>query len=235
VTINAGKRYEGKVRLASRVLLVLGAEGRIVRGRPRGSWTGATHRWSTAARWLGGPIEELDVDAARAELVRRWLARFGPGTVEDVRWWTGWTLGATRQALAALDTVEVDLDGEPGLVLAADEAPLRSPKPWVALLPGLDPTTMGWKQRAWYLGAHKAEVFDRAGNGGPTVWVDGRIVGAWAQRKDGRVVTHLLEDLPKTRRSQVDAAARRLQDVLDEIRVLPRFPAPLDKALVAAP
>jgi hypothetical protein len=235
VTINAGKRYEGKVRLASRVLLVLGAEGRIVRGRPRGSWTGATHRWSTAARWLGGPIEELDVDAARAELVRRWLARFGPGTVEDVRWWTGWTLGATRQALAALDTVEVDLDGEPGLVLAADEAPVRSPKPWVALLPGLDPTTMGWKQRAWYLGAHKAEVFDRAGNGGPTVWVDGRIVGAWAQRKDGRVVTHLLEDLPKTRRSQVDAAARRLQEVLDEIRVLPRFPAPLDKALVAAP
>ena len=233
VTLSPGKRYEAKVRVASRVLLVLGAEGRIVRGRPRGSWTGATHRWATTARWLGGPLEELDTDAARAELVRRWLARFGPGTVADVRWWTGWTLGATRQALAALDTVEVDLDGEPGVVLAEDEDPAPAVEPWVALLPGLDPTTMGWKQRDWYLGPHKAQVFDTAGNGGPTVWVDGRIAGAWAQRKDGRVVTHLLEDLPRARRAQVDAEAARLQALLDEIRVLPRFPAPLDKALVA--
>ena len=53
--------------------------------------------------------------------------------------------------LAALDTVAVDLDGEAGLVLAGDEAPVAAPEPWVALLPGLDPTAMGWPARDWYL------------------------------------------------------------------------------------
>jgi hypothetical protein len=233
LTMNAGKRYEAKIRLASRVLVVLGADGRIVRARPRGAWTGATHRWCTTERWLGSPLADVDPDEARAELLRRWLERFGPGTVTDLAWWTGWSLGTTRQALAGLDTVDVDLDGAPGLVLAGDERAVRSPKPWAALLPGLDPTTMGWKERDWYLGAHKAQVFDTAGNGGPTVWVDGRIVGAWAQRRDGRVVHHLLEDLPPAGRALVDQQVARLQALLDDIRVLPRFPAPLDKELAA--
>ena len=233
VVVSPGKRYEAKVRLSSRVLLVLGADGRIVRGRPRAAWTGATHRWATTERWLGAPLAEVEPEHARAELLRWWLARFGPGTVADLKWWTGWNLGTTRAAVARLDTVEVDLDGEPGLVLAEDEDPPARAEPWVALLPGLDPTSMGWKLRDWYLGPHKAQVFDTAGNAGPTVWVDGRIVGAWAQRKDGRVVHHLLDDLPKARRAQVAAEVDRLQALLDDIRVLPRFPAPLDKQLAA--
>ena len=32
----------------------------------------------------------------------------------------------------------------------------RRPRPWAALLPTLDPTTMGWKERDWYLGAARA-------------------------------------------------------------------------------
>ena len=233
LAMNVGKTYAGTIRLSSRVLLLLGVDGHVVRARPKGSWTGATHRWVPTARWLGAPIEELDPDEARVELVRRWLARFGPGTVRDVQWWTGWTLGATRAALAELDTVEVDLDGEPGLVLAEDEAPAPKARPWVALLPGLDPTPMGWKARDWYLGPHKARVFDTAGNVGPTVWVDGRIVGGWAQREDGRVVTKLLEPVPATRARQVDRAAAVLQELIGKVPSIPRFPAPLDKELRA--
>ena len=62
-----------------------------------------------------------------------------------------------------------------------DPVPLRSPE-WVALLPALDPTVMGWKERSWYLGDHQERLFDRNGNAGPTVWADGRVVGGWAQR-----------------------------------------------------
>jgi hypothetical protein len=150
-----------------------------------------------------------------------------------VQWWTGWTLGATRAAIAELDTVEVDLDGEPGLVLAEDEAPVAKPKPWVALLPGLDPTQMGWKGRAWYLGPHKTRVFDTAGNVGPTVWMDGRIVGGWAQRKDGSIVTKLLEEVPAARAKHVDRAAAALEELIRKVPSIPRFPAPLDKELRA--
>jgi len=151
---------------------------------------GVRHRLATAARAssvaeaAGSVVALHATDAAsvfleaRAELVRRWLHAFGPGTRDDVRWWTGWTVGATRQALAAAGAVEVDLDdGATGYLLGDDLEPVEPPEPWVALLPALDATTMGWKERDWYLGSHRAQLFDTAGNAGPTVWVDGRIVG----------------------------------------------------------
>ena len=122
--------------------------------------------------------------------------RSGPGTRDDIKWWTGWTVGATRKALAAIDAVEVDLEGGgTGYLLPDDLEPVEAPEPWVALLPALDAATMGWKERDWYLDGHRAALFDNAGNGGPTIWVDGRIVGGWAQRRDGEIAPHLLEDV----------------------------------------
>ncbi len=79
--------------------------GRHRAGTAGGSWTGSRYRWMPADVWFGPDQPELPGAAdARAELVRRWLAAFGPATLEDLRWWTGWTLGATRQAVAAVDT-----------------------------------------------------------------------------------------------------------------------------------
>lgn len=48
-------------------------------------------------------------------------------------------------------------------------------------VPGLDITTMGWSDRDFYLGAHRAQVFDTNGNAGPTAWWNGRVVGGWYQ------------------------------------------------------
>jgi hypothetical protein len=236
VVVGAGTKYEQAVNLTSRVLVVMGADGVVVRGRPKGRWTSSQHQWSPIDRWLGGPLAALDPGEAKVALARRWLERFGPGTVADLKWWTGWTLGATRAAVAALDTEPVDLDGEEGLVLAGDGEPTPTPEPWAALLPGLDATVMGWTGRRWYLPeAYGAQVNDGRGNIGPTVWVDGRVVGGWAQRKDGEVVVQLLEDVGRERTGLVGHAVRQLQQALGDLRVTPRFPAPLDKQLVAQP
>jgi hypothetical protein len=103
----------------------------------------------------------------------------------------------------------------------------------VALLPGLDPTTMGWKERSWYLDPEvAAAVFDRNGNGGPTIWVDGRIVGTWVQRRDGTVATRVLADLDPARLPEIDDAAARLQELLGDVRFSVRFPAPVQAALL---
>jgi hypothetical protein len=231
IPMNEGKRYAATVGVAPRVLLLLAADGRVVRGRTSGGWTSSRHLWTRLERWIGAPLPDLPVEEARAALVRAWLDRFGPGTVDDIKWWTGWNMGQTRAALAAVDVEAVDLDGHEGLVLAGDtEVP--PPEPSVTLLPGLDPTTMGWKHREWYLGGHKAKVFDTAGNGGPTVWVDGRIVGGWAQRKTGEVVFRLLEDVGAERAQEVAERAGDLERVLGDARVVVRFPGPLDKELV---
>jgi hypothetical protein len=155
----------------------------------------------------------MSVDVARAELVRRWLRVFGPGTRDDIKWWTGWSLAATKKALAAIDTVEVDLDGgRIGYLLSDDLEPSETPEPWVALLPALDATTMGWTDRDWYLGGYRAALFDNAGNAGPTIWVDGRIVGGWAQRDDGEVGPRLLEDVGVETMRAIDLEAARLAE-----------------------
>jgi hypothetical protein len=227
-----GKAYAARQNVTTWVLFLLAADGRIVRGRPRGSWTSSQYRWSPVDRWLPGGLGELPVPHARAELVRRWLRAYGPGTVTDLRWWTGWTAGQVKQALAAVGPVEVDLGGSTGLVLADDVAPVAAPRPWVALLPALDPTPMGWSQRAWYLGEHGPALFDRSGNVGPTVWSDGRVVGGWAQRAGGEIVYRLLEDVGGETAAAVSSAADRLGTWIGPVRVTPRFRTPLERELI---
>ena len=226
-----GKPYEGGQNVSTRVLFLLGAEGRIIRGRPRGSWTSSQYRWSPIEAWLPGGMADWPTEAAQVELVRRWLAAFGPGTAADLKWWTGLTAGQVKRALAEVGPVEVDLDGTTGLVLPGDREPVRVAEPWVALLPALDPTVMGWTGRGWFLGDHGPALFDRSGNPGPTVWREGRIVGGWAQRKDGEVVFRLLEDVGADAVAAVEAEAERLRAWLGEVRVTPRFRTPLEREL----
>jgi hypothetical protein len=228
-----GTKWEGLVGLSTRVLFLLSTEQRAVRGRPKGGWTSTQYRWLPMDVWLPDGIPRLPAAEARAALLDRWLAAFGPATELDIRWWTGWAASYARAALATIGAVEVELDGGPGWVRAGDDAPVRSPKPWVALLPALDPTTMGWQGRTWYLGPHGPLLFDRNGNAGPTVWVDGRIVGGWAQRSDGDVVHRLLEDVGAEVASAVDDAAAALTAWFGDVRIKPRFPTPLVRELVA--
>lgn len=233
-TLSAGKPYEGTVGLSSRLLFQLAAEGRLIRGRPLGSWLSTQYRWSRTEAWLGGPIERMEAAAGRTELARRWLAAFGPATADDVMWWMGWTRGHTTAALAEVGPVEVDLDdGSVGLVLAGDEDAVDAPTPSVALLPCLDPTAMGWKQRAWQYGAHVSRLFDRNGNVGPSIWWDGRVVGAWAHAPDGTVRTELLEDVGAEATTAVETEAARLATWLGDVRVVARFPGPITKELLA--
>ena len=233
LVVGQGTKWEGTIGLTTRVLFLLATEQKIVRGRPRGGWTSSQYRWSPMSSWLPASAEPLGADEARVVLARRWLQSFGPAPVADLKWWSGLTLGQVRKAVAELDVVEVDLDGAPGVALADDLAPAPSPAPWVALLPALDATTMGWQQRSWYLGEHGKALFDTNGNAGPTVWADGRVVGGWAQRKTGEVVFRLLEDVARRTADAIAAEAARLTEWLGDVRVTPRFATPLQRQLSA--
>ena len=224
-----GKNYGGSSSITTRVLMLLSAERRITRGRPRGGWTSSQYEWAPADP---GPPPGSAADA-RAELARRWLLAFGPAPVSDLQWWTGWTAGQARAALAQLATAGADLGGTPGVVLAGDEEPEPAVEPWAALLPALDPTPMGWRDRGWFLGEHAPALFDRSGNIGPTVWWDGRIVGGWAQHPGGEIVWRLLEDAGAQAAAAIAAEAENLRAWLGPARVTPRFRTPLERELSA--
>ena len=174
---------------------LLAAEERSSAGGRRAPGSTASTLGAPTARWLGTGLERIDPAVAQSELLQLWLRAFGPATETDIRWWTGWTAREARAALAARPHVEVDLGHATGIALADDLASTMPPEPWAALLPTLDPTTMGWKERDWYLGPHASVLFDGNGNAGPTVWWDGRVVGGWSQRRDGEIAYELLEDV----------------------------------------
>lgn len=228
-----GKSWGGQVPVGPRVLTTLSAAGRIVRASNDGGWTTSRPRWASVKSWLGEEIAPRSEADGVARLVEQWLRVFGPGTVADLKWWLGSTLAAVRRALAELDAVEVDLDGQTGYVLGDDLEPTAPVEPWAALLPPLDPTTMGWIERDWYLGPYKAQLFDSTGNAGPTVWWDGRIVGGWRQHTTGEVDLQMLEDVGSQARQALEREAARLTEWFGGTRVLPRFPSPLSKALAA--
>lgn len=225
-----GKKWGGEVGVSTRVLFLLATSGRIVRGRPLGTWRSSQYRWAPIEDWLGGGLAQIEKEEAGVELLERWLRSYGPGTITDLRWWTGWTLGRTRQVLERLDVERVQLDDGDGFVLADD---LDSPDPTAGpvLLPSLDPSVMGWKERDWFLGEHGPVLFDRNGNAGPTVWADGRIVGGWAQNKSGRVVVKLLEDVGSESSAGIEEEAARLESWLGGFVFSPRFRGPLEKEL----
>ncbi|QNN55213.1 winged helix DNA-binding domain-containing protein [Nocardioides mesophilus] len=244
LAMSPGKPYATTAAAHTRVLLGLGFEGAVIRTRPSGSWVSGAYAYAATDTWISpgldgaGPTDPVDpVDPAEerraaVELADLWLRRFGPGTTADLQWWAGWTTALTRHALEGCGAVPVDLDGAPGWVAADDEAPVGDAGPWVAALPSLDPTTMGWKQRAWYLPDSCHEAFDRNGNAGPTLWVDGEVVGAWGQRPDGELRSHYFVDVPARRRAELDAELDRVAGMLAEHRVSVRFPGRIHATLL---
>ena len=229
----AGKSYESTQTITSRVLLVLAAQGKLVRGRPIGTWLSQQYRWVLAEHWLREEADEIGEAAAQAELARLWLAAFGPAPLADLKWWTGWTMTQARRAVAEIGAVEVLLDGGAGLALPGDLDNTAEPGQWAALLPALDPTVMGWSERAWFLGPHSKVLFDVNGNAGPTVWLNGRIVGGWAQRADGEIAIRLLEDVGADHMALIEAELERVGKWLAGVRVIPRFRTPTERELTS--
>jgi len=221
----------GEVWSAARVVTHLGATADIVRGANIGRWAASRPQWTLMRHWLGEIPEWYSPGDGYRELTRRWLRTFGPGTVDDLVWWLGATKTVVRKALSELDAVAVTLDGGgTGWILSDDVEDVADPGSWVALLPPLDPTVMGWQGRDFYLDPHRELVFDGRGNAGATVWADGRIVGVWGQDAAGVVEMRLLERLSARIRRAVDDEAARLTAWLGGVRTGTIYSSPAMRA-----
>jgi len=214
-----GKSYGGSQPLAPRVLVLLGAEGRIMRAENTGHWRTSRPRWAAIEHWLDEVPARTDSQEGYATLTARYLAAFGPATETDIVWWFGATKGIVRQALADIGAVSVDLeDGLVGYVLPDDSDRDAVVDDWAALLPTLDSTSMGWKQRDWYLAPEDVPyLVDTNGNIGTTAWWNGRIVGAWVQDPEGVVSVVTRPGTDDAAVERLAAEAERLTRFLDGV------------------
>lgn len=210
----------GEIWSAPRVLTHLGATADIMRGANTARFPVSRPLWTLTRHWLDDAPTDLESADGYREIVRRWLHSFGPGTEDDIVWWLGSTKTVVRAALAELEAVAVSLDGgDTGWLLPDDVATVPDPGPWVALLPVLDPTIMGWKNRDFYLGPHRNQLFDTRGNAGTTAWVDGRVVGCWIQDAAGVVHVRVLESVSADAQRALDAEAVRLTEWLGGVKI----------------
>jgi len=223
------KTYGAVLHVAPRVLTWLSAKGDVVRTRNAGHWRISRPLWTRMDDWLGAPIIRCKESEGYATLVGRYLRTFGPVTERDLVWWFGATKGAMRQALSDLGAVQVRLErAQTGWVLPYDVDPEPPVEPWAALLPALDPTTMGWKDRDFYVDPDFAPaVFDWAGNAGTTAWWDGRIVGAYVQDNAGQIELIVPTDPGPAGWRALEAEAERLSNWLDGEKLSSLYKSPL--------
>ena len=220
-----GTKWASTVQLTPKVILLAAMEGLIIRCGEEADWRNPRPLWTTFARWVG-EVPTLTEREGYAELMRRWLATHGPGTVDDAAWWIGATKAAVRTALADVEAVPVSLDsGSIGWLLPDDVDPVPPPESWVTLLPLLDPAIMGWRDRDFLLGTHRGRLFDSVGNAGTTALVDGRVVGVWVQDASGEVRVSELERLDGRTRARLDERAAALTGWLDGDRVFSVYPS----------
>jgi hypothetical protein len=237
---DVGKAYEGEFSVGSRLVPRRCAAGLLVRTRPRGTWRSSLYEYAPLSDWL----PDIDLDSvtpqeARAWLVGRYLSTFGPATLDDVQWWTGLNKTETKKALKALKPgiVEVTIEGlGAGYLMLADDAQrlrdfIPPDTPYAFFLPNLDPYIMGYRDRRRFLASeHRVKLFDRAGNAVPTVWVNGRVVGAWGQRKDGSVIHRLFETVGEEEQALLEDKRQQLEAFLGSEYLPPRYRTPFTRA-----
>lgn len=176
--------------------LAMGARGLLplVQVTPRGVWgRSLATTWTTAGAWFGAeptvPEAPEDPADALADLVRRYLAAYGPATVADVQRWAGLTRLAAVVDRAGLVEVR-HTDGPRGRervlldVAGAPRPDPGTPVP-VRLLPDFDDVLLGHDDRTRIVPAEvRPALASRNGMPPATVLVDGTVGGTWALRRE---------------------------------------------------
>ena len=155
--------------------------------------------------------EEHDPTEARAEILRRYLAAFGPATRRDIGLWSMMHVPEISRALERLEPLRRFRDEKGRELLDVPRAPLppaETPAP-VRFLPKWDNVLLSWVDRTRVLPEdYRKTVIRMNGDVAPTFLVDGFVAGTW-RVEDERVVAEPFEPLPRwARRDLADEAAK---------------------------
>ena len=182
------------------------------------------HHYETAL-WRGRPEgrfvaldepEAHDPTEARAEIVRRYLAAFGPASRRDIVAWSMMHVPVIQRALDRLEPLRRFRDEQGRELLDVPRAPLpdpETPAP-VRFLPKWDNVLLAFADRTRVLPEqHRKTVIRQNGDVAQTFLVDGFVAGMW-RVDDGRVVTEPFAAPPRSVRRELEDEAERLEAFL---------------------
>jgi hypothetical protein len=162
---------------------------------------------------------ELEVDAARAELARRYLAAYGPASPEDLASWSGLSMSEARAGFEMVsdELMEIDMDGSKAWMPRSRAAWLDEPRLGevdVHFLPSFDPYLLGYRNRDLTVqGRYAKRVHPGGGVLRPTLLVDGQAAGIWRQKRRGAKLLVTVEPFESLGREVIDALEAEVQDL----------------------
>ncbi len=205
----------------------------LIRGNPATGWKSSLHTYYPFHEYFPGiDLNEVDEEEGKKSMVKQYVASFGPVSVTDASWWTGFTKTEVKLILKDLKddmtSLEIsDIEGE-YVLLASDKKRLESisipEKPLINFMPLLDPYLMGYKERKRYLVPElQTRIFDRSGNVTSTILMDGRIVGVWDfdEEKDPTVKILLFEKTKSNVLREIQSKAKKIGEFIsgEEIQI----------------
>jgi hypothetical protein len=183
----------------------------LVQVPSNGRWAyGATAPYALAAEWLGRPLDPGD---QVSDLVRRYLAAFGPASVRDAQVWSG--RSGLKPVLEEMRPELVTFRDEAGVELfdlpEAPRPPADTPAP-PRLLPEYDNLVLSHADRTRVLAEeHRPLVSLPAGRVRSTFLFDGFVAGTWKlDKRSGAVELEPFGRLGKRERAALETEAERL-------------------------
>ncbi|WP_216216274.1 winged helix DNA-binding domain-containing protein [Amycolatopsis aidingensis] len=166
----------------------------LVHPAPSGTWNTRGATPFASAEWTGVPQEATTEDAD--ELVRRYLAAFGPATVADARAWSG--VSGLREVFARLRPelrVYADQSGRELFDLPDRPLPPADLPAPVRFLPEFDATLLAHADRTRIMTDQiRRQVCVGAGVAA-TVLVDGTVAATWTTARDRDTVVLTVQPL----------------------------------------
>jgi hypothetical protein len=185
----------------------------LVRVPPPGTWDRPrADLYGLADDWLPPPATLPEADA-RAFLLRRYLAAFGPASLADAASWSGIPVAQLRPVAEELPLRRFR-DERGRVLLDVPDGPLPDPETPVPprFLPSFDNTLLVQARRTQILPeAFRPHIFNvRTPQSWNTFLLDGQVAGTWSYA-DGKVTLEPLRTLSRAER-------RSLDDELDGLR-----------------
>jgi hypothetical protein len=180
---------------------------------PDGGSTGHSNQapYGLAESVLGAPATE---EPATGELVRRYLAAFGPASVADAQAWSGLTglkgtfEGMRGELTAYRDEAGRELFDVPGAPLPGADAPAP-----VRLLPDYDNLVLAYRDRSRFVPEeHRKAIFRPSGVVRATFLVDGVVAGVWKLGRKGPPEVEPFGRLSRADRAALDGELERLRE-----------------------
>ncbi|HID92708.1 MAG TPA: winged helix DNA-binding domain-containing protein [bacterium (Candidatus Stahlbacteria)] len=205
---------DAKIAL-NRTLREMAYMGLVVHAESLGHWYHfKEYKFAKLDRWLPTiDLNSIDEFVAKRQLLLKYLSHYGPASVQDFAYWTGYKVADAQHIFEDVKDklAEVSVEGKKGNFWLLkedleifDKLDLRE-KPYVHLLPNFDPLIMGHKDKSHIMkDEYRKRVFLTLGDVAATLLIDGHVCGTWHYKKEKNKLVVTISPFEKLEAANVE-------------------------------